>query len=426
MAEEHTYDPSSFTHTYLNRSQAPLSQSGLWIAWAGYHMVDHFTNEVAEMAALRETAGIEDKTPLFKTIVEGPDAEAFIDKVQVRDASKVDVDHAIYTFYCDEDGHTVNEGITFRTGAQQFIHMGGPMVAWFEGLRGELDVEITDALNTPRDFGVLCVQGPKSPDVMKAVTGDSHHDLGFSRGRIININGHDVRLWRTGFTGELGFEMWVGPDAAPDMFGLFVERGATVGAIPIGNAAQATARVEAGMLIVGCDYRPAGPFAQVQFAYLEGDRYFHTPAELNFGRLVNFRRETHFVGRSALEAEARGERPSKMMKGLRIDPSGIAALYESCGTPPLVSPRLHRHFNSEILADGNNVGFATSMGWSTALQTMIGFAHLESSDVGAGSNVSLTWQVHDGMGRAVNGEVPATVVDLPFVTMKRRRIPSSR
>ncbi|MYE55829.1 MAG: aminomethyl transferase family protein, partial [Acidimicrobiaceae bacterium] len=367
-------------------------------------------------------AGIEDKTPLFKTIIEGPDAEAFVDRVQVRDASKVDVDHGIYTFYCDDEGHAVNEGITFRTASEQFIHMGGPMVGWFSEFADGYDIEIGDTLNTDRDYSVLCVQGPRSHDVMEAVTGSAQKDLPFSRGRMITVNGHEVRLWRTGFTGEIGFEMWVDPVASREMYSIFVEGGRPHGAVPIGNAAQAATRVEAGMLIIGVDYRPSGPFAQVQFAYLDGDRYFHTPAELNFGRLVNFRRDTDFVGRRALEAEAAGDRPGKVMRGVDIDPAGIAALYERAGSPPFLSPRLHRHFNSEILAGGANVGFATSMCWSPVLDTMIGFAHLESPEVHAGDDVTLTWQIYDGRGEAVEGEVPARVVDLPFVEMKRRRI----
>ena len=328
MAEEHTYDPSAFTGTFLNPGAAPYSQTGLWIAWGGYHLVDHYVNEVSEMMALRAGAGIEDKSPLFKTIVEGPDAEAFVDRVQVRDASKVDVDHGIYTFYCDDEGHVVNEGITFRTAADQFIHMGGPMVGWFSGFADGYDIELTDTLNTDRDYSVLCVQGPRSHEVMEAVTGSAHKDLPFSRGRMITVNGHEIRLWRTGFTGEIGFEMWVDPVASREMYSIFVEGGRPHGAVPIGNAAQAATRVEAGMLIIGVDYRPSGPFAQVQFAYLDGDRYFHTPAELNFGRLVNFRRDTDFVGRRALEAEAAGDRPGKVMRGVDIDPAGIAALYE--------------------------------------------------------------------------------------------------
>ena len=344
MASEHTYDPSSFTGTFLNPGAAPYSQTGLWMAWGGYHLVDHYVNEVSEMMALRTSAGIEDKTPLFKTIIEGPDAEAFVDRVQVRDASKVDVDHGIYTFYCDDDGHVVNEGITFRTAADQFIHMGGPMVGWFSEFADGYDVEISDTLNTDRDYSVLCVQGPRSHEVMEAVTGSSHKDLPFSRGRTITIDGHEVRLWRTGFTGEIGFEMWVGPDAASDMYSVFVERGRPHGAVPIGNAAQAATRVEAGMLIIGIDYRPAGPFSQVQFAYLDGDRYFHTPAELNFGRLVNFKPDTDFLGRRALEAEAERGRPAKVMRGLDIDSwrhciplreRGDASLLEPAAAPPL-------------------------------------------------------------------------------------------
>lgn len=419
MAREHAYDPSSFTGTFLNPGAAPYSQSGLWIAWGRYHLVDHYVDEVAEMMAIRRGAAVEDKTPLVKTIVEGPDAEALVDRMQVRDATAVDTDAAIYTFYCDHDGRTVSEGITFRTAPDCFIHMGGPVAAWFEARADGYDVEVIDTLDTSRDFAVLCLQGPKSLAVMEAVTGSSHADLRFSRGRMIDIDGHEVRLWRQGFTGEIGFEMWMDSDAAHDMYSVFVERGRAHGAVPIGNAAQATARVEAAMLIIGVDYKPAGPLAQMQFAYLDGDRYYHTPAELNFGRLVNLRRDTDFIGRAALEAEAAGGRPQKVMMGLDIDPAGIAALYASADTPPFVSPRLHRHFASEVLADGNNAGFATSMCWSPVLDTMIGFAHLESAAVGAGSDVSLTWKIHDGQGEEVWGEVPATVVELPFVRMRR-------
>ena len=110
------------------------------------------------------------------------------------------------------------------------------------------------------------------------------------------------------------------------------------------------------------------------------------------------------------------------MRGVDIDPAGIASLYESADTPPFLSPRLHRHFNSEILAGGAGAGFATSMCWSPVLETMIGFAHLESPEVAAGDQVALTWQIHDGRGAAVEGEVPARVVDLPFVEMRRRKI----
>ena len=425
MASDHKYDPSAFSGTFLNPGAAPYSQSGLWMAWAGYHLVDHYVNEIAEMMAIRKSAAIEDKSPLSKTIVEGSDAEAFIDRMQVRDATKMGVDHAIYTFYCDDNGHTVNEGITFRTAADQFIHMGGPIAGWMSDHADGYDVEITDTLNTSRDYGVLCVQGPRSHEVMRAVTGETHEDLPFSRGRTIDIDGSDIRLWRQGFTGETGFELWVPPDAAADMYSVFVERGGPHGAVPIGNAAQATARIEAGMLIMGVDYRPAGPFMQVQFAYLDGDRYLHTPAELNFGRLVDLRRTTDFSGRGALAAEAARGRGAKVMRGLQIDPAGIAALYASAGTPPFLSPRLHRHFKSEILAGGVNSGFATSMGWSPVLETMVGLAHIESPDVGTGSNVTLTWQIHDGRGEVVNGEVPARVVDLPMVEMRRTKTSSS-
>lgn len=418
---DHTYDPTAFTGTALNRGAAPYSQSGLWMAWAGYHLVDHYVNEVHEAAAIRTGAAIEDKSPLMKTVVKGPDAIPFVDRMMVRDATKIDVLHCNYTFYCDDFGHVVNEGITFRTAEDEFIHCGGPMTDWFKAHADGFDVEILTADGTERDFGILCIQGPRSFDVMEAVLGDRHEDLDFSRGRRIEVDGHEVIVWRTGFTGEVGFELWADPAVGPDLFTGFVDDGGPQGAVPVGNAAQDMARVEAGMLILGSDYRPAGPLAQVQFAYLDGDRYLHTPAELNFGRLVDLERETDFVGRSALEAEAAQARPGKVMHGVEIDPSGIAALYESNGTPPFLSPRMHRHFGSEIMVDGTSRGFATSMCWSPTLETMIGLAHIEDPSVEVGANVNLTWTIHDGKGRPVEGEVPARVVPLPFVEMKRRR-----
>ncbi len=421
MARVHKYDPSAFVGTFLNKSAAPYSQSGLWIAWSDYHLVDHYVNEIAETWAIRTSAAIEDKTPLVKTFISGKDAVPFADHMQVRDATRIDVDHAYYTFYCDDAGHVASEGLTFRTGDEELVHMAGPLEEWLIDHAESYDVEIFDARDTDRDFAVLCVQGPRSPEVMKAVTGEAQEDLGFSRGRIVDINGYDVKVWRQGFTGEIGFELWVDPEAAEDMYSVFIERGRPHGAVPVGNAAQAIARVEAGMLIIGVDYRPAGPLAQVQFAYLDGDRYFHTPRELGFGRLVDFKRDTEFVGRGALEAEAARDRPGKAFRGLDIDASGIAALYERAGTPPFLTPRLHRSFKSEIMTAGVNSGFATSMCWSPALETMIGFAHIENPDVESGDDVTLTWQVYDGRGAVVHGEVPARIVDLPFVAMKRTK-----
>ncbi|MDJ0924526.1 MAG: aminomethyltransferase family protein [Acidimicrobiia bacterium] len=410
----HEYRPDAFTGTPFNAAAAPLSQTSLWIGWGPYHLVDHYTDVIDETLAIRTTAAIEDKTPLVKTFFRGPDAERFVNSMQVRDASRIDIHHTNYTFWCDESGHTVTEGLFFRVEEDKFCHMSAPLKEWCLAHADGYDVDIYEAPEADEDFGVLCIQGPRSLEIINEVAGLDLSDLGFSRGRTITIDGAEILIWRTGFTGELGFEMWVPPAASPDVFEMFVQEGAKHGAIPIGNAAQDIARVEVGMLISGTDYRPAGPAAQVQATYMSEDEYLQTPAELGFGRLVNLAGDRQFVGKAALLRE-RETGPKRLMKGLLVNWHDIVMMWEEQGSPPFVSPRVQRGYVPGVRKpDGNRIGFATSITWSPNLNEMIGLARVDADRARELDEVLVDWKA-----REVSTQIRAKLVDLPFAEMRR-------
>lgn len=411
----HKYQPEAFTGTPFNEAAAPLSRSSIWVGWGPYHVVDYYTDVIDEAVAIRATAAIEDKTPLAKTYVRGPDAERFVDSMQVRDASEIEALHANYTFWCDEAGHTVTEGLLFRIDQDTFCHMSAPLKDWCLAHADGFDVEIYDAIEAEEEIGVLCLQGPNSPQIMSEVIGDDLSRLGFSRGQRTEIAGAEVLIWRTGFTGEVGFEMWVPPEVSPAIFSVFVEKGAKHGAVPIGNAAQDIARVEAGMLISGTDYRPAGPAAQVQATYLGKEEHLHTPSELNFGRLVNLDSARDFVGRTALARE-RDEGPRRLLRGLVINWRDIVDMSNGHDRPAFLSARVHRDQVPDIYTpDGRRIGFATSVTWSPNMGEMVGFAHISAGDAASLGDVQLEWRTRDDLAR-----IGARLVDLPFTKMRRR------
>jgi len=370
---------------------------------------------IDETLAIRSTAAIEDKTPLAKTFVRGPDAERFVNFMQVRDAAQIDVHHANYTFWCDELGRTVTEGLLFRVEQDKFCHMSAPLKDWCLAHADGFDVEIYDAIEAGEEFGVLCLQGPNSWQIIHDVTGQDLSSLRFSRAQRIEVAGTDILIWRTGFTGEVGFEMWVPPEASPKVFQTFIQQGAKHGAVPIGNAAQDVARVEAGMLIRGTDYRPAGPVAQVQATYLAEEEHFHTPAELNFGRLVNLDGNRDFIGRDVLSREREvGFR--RLLKGLVVNWHDIVEMWDRQGLPPFLSPRVHRNQVPDIYTpDDQRIGFATSVTWSPNLNEMIGFAHVDARHAGTLDEVRLEWRARDDSAR-----IAARLVDLPFAEIRRR------
>lgn len=411
---KHEYRPHDFTGTPFNESAAPLSSTSLWIAWGPYHIVDYYSDPVEETLAIRNSVVLEDKSPLVKTFITGPDAERLVDYMQVRDTTKMENYHANYTFWCDQNGHVVSEGILFKLEVQRYVYLAGPVADWCRDNAEGFDVEINEAIESNQEFGVLAVQGPKSEELMKAVTGDDFVDLKFSRARKIKVEGVELTVWRTGYTGEIGFEIWVPEDGSAKIFKKIADTGRPLGAVPIGNAAQVMARVEVGMLLIWTDYKPGGPDSRVQIAYMKSDEHLHTPTELNFGRLVNLKKASDFIGKAALQKEAETG-PHKIMLGLEVNWHEMAVLYEQQGMPPMISTKCYRVPFDLQSKDGQRIGFATSITWSPNINKMIGFAHV-GSGTAPGQEIDLLWTAYNK-----TGPVTATLVELPFTRIVRSR-----
>ena len=408
-----SYDSSKFTGTVFNEVLAPHSESGIWIAWGPYHIVDYYTSVIDETRAIRMGAALEDKTPLTKTFISGLDAERFINYMTVRDVSKMEAYHANYTLWCDHGGYVITEGILFRLEENRFCYTAASIEEWCIDHINGYDIEIEEEEPGNPPFGIFCIQGPKSLAVMKAITGEDWSDLKFSRARKIHVADVEVTVWRQGFTGEIGFECWIPAKGADIVSKVFVEKGLASGGTLIGNAAQDVGRVEAGMLIISTDYRPGGKFSPHQAINLEGEQYLHTPAELNFGRLVNFNKSGDFVGRKALQNELEVGQ-GKVMVGLEIDYRQIEDVHSKHGMPSFISPKVYRK-PSEIHGErGEKIGFATSVTWSPNLNKMIGFAHIKTEHAEQGKQVDLMWDF-----RGEKAAISTALVPLPFVPFHR-------
>lgn len=380
----------------------------MWFNWDRHVVPDAYEDPVAELRATREGVSMGDMSPLSKYVVRGPDAERFVDRLVTRDVTGTEAGQALYSPWTDERGKVVGDGLVFRLGREEFRISSDPQLEWFTRQAGGLDVGVEDVSDA---FGLLAIQGPRSRDVMEALTDEGWGDLSFSRIRSAQVAGAEVLVARQGFTGELGFEMWVPAEAGPAVWDAVAEAGAPSGIRPTGEYAIDVARVEAGLLIVGADYAGAGPDRPGSVIDLSPD-HEASPFELGMDAFVDLD-AGDFVGRSALVAERDGGGPGLRLAGLVLDHARVAELHADGGRLPLIPNRVW-WYPLEIVHGGRPVGRATSVTWAPTVGALVGFAHVEPSLARAGVELAVTWTLHGG-----SDAVPARVVDLPFLELRR-------
>jgi aminomethyltransferase len=386
---------------------ASINGNALWMLWDRMMVVDVYADAREELRAIREAVAMGDMSPLSKYEVRGPGAERFLDHLIPRDVTKLAVGQVYYTPWCDEHGRLVNDGLVIRTGETSFRLSADPNEGWLRRHAEGFDVELDDVTT---QIAILTLQGPQAPAVLEAASGEDWSRLPFSRLGHAEVAGVAIDLLRQGFTGEIGYELWVEADAAPLLWDAIAEAGAPHGILPAGALALDVARAEAGLLIIGYDYTSAGgdrPGATVEADHAhEG-----TPYELGLGRLVDLDKGD-FIGKPALSDEAtrsNGER----LAGLECDWRALQAAYEQLGEP---SPDLGRvqWYPKPLLHDGRVVGRASSIVWAPSAGRLIGFAHVPAELTAAGTELSVRWAVG---GQEV--EVPATIRELPFLELRR-------
>ena len=383
--------------TPLHDRTFPLCTSLNYRDWAGFYAVSAYeTHHEHEYNAIRNGAALIDISPLFKYMLSGPDATRLVDRVITRNAAKMKAGQVYYTPWCDERGHVLDDGTVTRLDENWYRWTAAePNMRWLhENSRG-LDVQIEDA--SERVAG-MALQGPTSGGLLLKVADADVASLKYFRMTSGKINGIPVDISRTGYTGDLGFEIWVAADQATAVWDVLMREGRAFGVKPAGMLALDVSRIEAGLLLIDVDFHSS---RRAQIA-----SQLYTPYEMSLDRLVDMKKE-RFVGRAAIAAEAK-RGPARRIVGLEFDWPEVEKIYEKVGLPPMTVATASR-VSVPVYGGRGQAGRATSTTWSPVLKKMIALATLDTDMTAPGTRVDVEHTVD-----AVRYRVGAKVVPMPF------------
>lgn len=391
--------------TAFHPRTAPLNRKMQWREWSGYYASSTYADfHDIEYNAIREAAAVIDVSPLYKYRIGGSDAARLVDRVITRDATRLTPGRVFYTPWCDEYGKVIDDGTVHHLDDGTFRWTAAdPQLRWLRMNSAGLDVTVSDESEA---IAALALQGPCSRDVLEAATGTSFTDLRYFRRRAATIGKVKVDVSRTGYTGDLGYELWIPAASATTVWDRLMEVGGAWAIRPAGMLALDVTRLEAGLILLEVDYTSS--------RHAMNPEQNFSPAEIGLGRLVDLD-AGDFVGRHALAAEAERGGPPRRLVGLTLDWYGIEALYDAQGIPPAISPTVDRSARP-VLEGGRQVGKATSLGWSPILKQAIALATVPARYEPVGSQLEVEWTVEGRRGR-----VPAVVTDLPFLDLERKR-----
>jgi aminomethyltransferase len=384
----------------------PLCESLSYRDWAGYYAVSVFeAHHEHEYHAIRNAAALIDVSPLFKYIVSGRDATKLVDRLVTRDATKLAVGQVIYTPWCDEQGKVIDDGTVSRLEEDRYRWTSAdPSLRWFVQNAVGLEVAIEDA---SEQVAALALQGPTSGALLRRAADADVDRLKYFRVTSGRIGGVKVDISRTGYTGDLGYEIWMRWEEATRVWDALVAAGGPFDLRPAGMLALDIARIEAGLLLIEVD------FFSSRKALIPSQQY--SPFEMGLGRLVQIEKGS-FVGQAALRREkARG--PGRQIVGLEIAWEEVEALYETLGLPPQV-PSTASRVAVPVFRGGAQVGKATSTTWSPVLKKLIALATVDAACTAPGSPLQIEVTVE-----AVRHRVGARVVTTPFFNPPRKTAP---
>ena len=372
--------------------------------WSGYYAVSSYEpHHEHEYNAIRNAAALIDISPLFKYRVSGKDATRLVDRIITRDITKVSVGQVIYTPWCDEHGKVIDDGTVSRLAENTYRWTAAdPSLRWFTQNAAGMDVHVEDISES---LAALALQGPTSGRLLKRlVKGADLENLKYFRVTRGTIAGVNVEISRTGYTGDLGYEIWVAAEHALAVWDALMDAGRAFDIHPAGMLALDVARIEAGLLLIEVDFNSS------KKALIDDQRY--SPFELGLGRLVHTNK-SRFIGQAALLAEQkRGS--AREIVGLEIDWPEVERLYENVGLPPAVSPIASR-VAVPVFKDDAQVGKATSSTWSPVLKKMIAIATVKQPHARVGSRLDFEITVE-----AKRHRVGARAVKMPFFNPKRK------
>ena len=381
-----------------------LCESLNYREWSGYYAVSSYEpHHEHEYNAIRNAAALIDISPLFKYRVSGNDATRLVDRIITRDMRKVSVGQVIYTPWCDEHGKVIDDGTVSRLEENTYRWTAAdPSLRWFTQNSAGMDVQVEDISES---VAALALQGPTSGRLLKTLVAAADiENLKYFRVTKGIIAGASVEISRTGYTGDLGYEIWVAAEQGLNVWDAVMNAGRAFDIHPAGMLALDVARIEAGLLLIEVDFNSS------KKALIEDQKY--SPFELGLGRLVHANKN-RFIGQAALLAEQqRGS--AREIVGLEIDWPEVERLYENVGLPPAVSAIASR-VAVPVFKDDTQVGKATSSTWSPTLKKMIALATVKRAYTKVGTQLDFEITVE-----AKRHRVRARVVKTPFFNPKRK------
>ncbi len=389
--------------TAVHERTFPLCESLNYREWSGYYAVSAYeSHHEHEYNAIRNAAALIDVSPLFKYLVTGRDAAKLVDRIITRDVAKMAVGQVFYTPWCDEHGKVIDDGTVSRLSEDTFRWTAAdPSLRWFRQNATGLDVHIEDI---SEEVAALALQGPTSARVLRAVSDADIDGLKYFRVTRGTIGGARVDISRTGYTGDLGYEIWMRAEDAVRVWDALMEGGRPFDIKPAGMLALDVARVEAGLLLIDVD------FFGSKKAMIGAQKY--TPYEMGLGRLVS-PQKSRFIGQQALREEQRRGH-ARQVVGLEINWPEVEQIYERVGLPPAVGATASR-VAVPLYRAGKQVGKATTTTWSPVLKKMIALGTVDRPHYANGSKLQIEFTVE-----SVRHKVTATVVPTPFFNPPRK------
>lgn len=390
--------------TPLHSRTSALMQASQWRRWAGYSVASSYEmTHDREYYAIRNACVLLDVSPLCKYSIKGVDALKFLNRLVTRDVSKIAVGGMLYTPWCDSRGKIIDDGTIAQLGENHYrLTSAEPNMRWLQDNAIGMNVEIEDVSD---QMASMSVQGPRSRELLMSLTDAPLGGMKYYEFVNTRIKGDKVMISRTGYTGDLGFEIWVDAAAGERVWDAIIEAGKSFALQPAGIWALDVARIEAGLIMLDIDYTPANKAMT--------DAQTSTPLELGLNWAISWKKG-NFVGRKALFEEKQNGSQSNLV-GLEIDHKEYERQHHALGlTVPY--PFMAWREVIPLYVDGKQIGYATSGVWSPTLKKYIALGHVKPGHTEPGSVVTIDLTI-DRFRRPFN----AKVTKLPFFNPPRKK-----
>ena len=404
-------------HTPFHPRLVELNETMLWENWAGYASPTQFQfATTVEYFAIRNAAGLFDTSPLFKYHFKGPEATQFLASVLTRDIRTYKIGESQYTIWCDERGFVVEDGVILHVAKDEYwLTAAEPNLKYFSDLNGRLkkryDVKITDI---SEEYGILALQGPQALNILKQLNEDVTK-LNYFDVIQTKINKKPIILSRTGFSGDLGFELWIKSEDCLAIWDALMEVGHGYNMTPVGSTVISMARIDGGLLLIDVD------FASSRYAWVDAQR--ETPFELGLGWMIkNLSKDDRpFVGRKAIETEKKNSSSRWKTVGLQLDPFVYEEIHNQRG---IIAPKADFFYQDTFYIydkdynvdnSANYAGYVTSLMFSPLLKKHIAIAKVHPEHAKRGSQLFIELEV-----LRQSHYFPANVVRMPFYNPHRK------